>query len=309
MEFSMYYFIVNPNSRSGNGIKIWYLVKNELDSLEVQYTAYFTRHNLHASEIVQEICDSSSGVKNIVVLGGDGTMNEVINGIRDYDDVILGYIPSGSSNDLARSLSLPKDPIKSLKNILTPNRFQYVDTGCVNSNDFQRKFAVSCGIGFDAKICVVTNRSKLKKVLNKFGLGKLTYIMITLKELIFTPFMDAELIIDNKISKSYKQVLFITSMIHKYEGGGLKFTPDANPYDGKLSVCMAHGLSRLKILFMLPTLLFGKHTGLKGIEIFDCKTLDITVDKPASVHFDGEAPGELNQIKLSCTPKQLRIIK
>lgn len=307
----MYYFIVNPNSRSGNGIRIWYLVKNELDSLEVQYTAYFTKHNLHASEIVQEICESASGVRNIVVLGGDGTVNEVINGIKDYDDVVLGYIPSGSSNDLARSLKLPKDPIESLKRILTPNRFQYVDTGCVNSaqNEFQRKFAVSCGLGFDAGICVEANRSKLKKVLNKFGLGKLTYFMVTLKELMSTPFMDAEITIDNKISKSYKQVLFITSMIHKFEGGGLKFTPAADPYDGKLSICMAHGMSRLKVLFVLPTLLFGKHTGIKGIETFDCKTLDITLDKPATIHFDGEVPGATNHINLSCTQKQLRIIK
>ena len=72
---------------------------------------------------------------------------------------------------------------------------------------------------------------------------------------------------------------------------------------------MAHGLSRLKVLFVLPTLLFGKHTGIKGIELFDCKTLDITLDKPASIHFDGEAPGEINHINLSCTSKQLRIIK
>ncbi len=307
----MYYFIVNPNSRSGNGIKIWYLVKNELDSLEVHYRAYFTEHNLHATEIVQEICESTSGVKNIVVLGGDGTMNEIINGIKDYDEVVLGYIPSGSSNDLARSLNLPKDPIESLKNILTPNRFQYVDTGCLNSvsNDFQRKFTVSCGLGFDANICLETNRSKLKKVLNKYGLGKLTYIMITLKELASTPYMDAEITIDNKTAKSYKKVLLITSMIHKYEGGGLKIAPAADPYDGKLSICMVHGLSRLKILFLLPTLLFGKHTGLKGIETFDCKTLDITLDNPASIHFDGEVPGMLNHVNISCTAKQLRIIK
>jgi diacylglycerol kinase family enzyme len=121
--------------------------------------------------------------------------------------------------------------------------------------------------------------------------------------------MDAEITIDNKISKSYKQVLLITSMIHKFEGGGLKIAPAADPYDGKLSVCMVHGLSRLKILFMLPTLLFGKHTDLKGIETFDCKTLDITLDKPATIHFDGEVPGEIDHLSISCTPKQLRIIK
>lgn len=307
----MYYFIINPNSRSGNGIKIWHSVKKELDSLQVPYTSYFTKYNLHASHIAEEICKSTSGVKNIVVLGGDGTMNEVINGIKNYDDVILGYIPSGSSNDLARSLGLPKDPIEGLKNILTPNRFQYVDMGYVNasSNDIQRKFSVSSGLGYDAQTCVETNRSRLKKIFNKYGLGKLTYIIIALKVLMTTSFVDAVVTIDNKTTKSFKQVLLVTSMIHKYEGGGLKIAPAANPYDGYLSVCIVHGLSRLKILTLLPTLLFGKHTGFKGVETFDCKTLEVVVNEPAALHVDGEVPGTVNHINISCITKQLRIIK
>lgn len=307
----MYYFIINPNSRSGNGIKIWHSVKKELEFLQVSYTAYLTEYNLHATYIAEEICKSTSGVKNIVVLGGDGTINEVINGINDYDDVILGYIPSGSSNDLARSLGLPKDPIEGLKHILTPNRFQYVDTGYINdnSNDIHRKFSVSCGLGYDADTCVDTNRSKLKKVFNRYGLGKLTYIMIALKVLMRTSFVDADVTIDNKITKSYKQVLLITSMIHKYEGGGLKIAPSANPYDGNLSVCIVHGLSRLMILILLPTLLFGKHTVFKGVETFDCKTLEVLVNKPSAIHLDGEVPGTLKHMTMSCTTKQLRIIK
>ena len=307
----MYYFIINPNSRSGNGIKIWHSVKKELDSLQVPYTAYFTKCHLHATHITEEICESTLGVKNIVVLGGDGTINEVINGIKDYDDVILGYIPTGSSNDLARSLGLTKAPIEGLKNILTPNRFQYVDTGYVNagSNDIQRKFSVSCGLGYDAETCLETNRSKLKKMFNKYGLGKLTYIIIALKVLMTTSFVDAVVTIDNKTTKSFKQVLLVTSMIHKYEGGGLMIAPAANPYDGKLSVCIVHGLSRLNILALLPTLLFGKHTGFKGIETFDCKTLEVTVNKPAALHVDGEVPGTIDHMNLSCTTKQLRIIK
>lgn len=306
----MYHFIINPHSRTGKGSEIWNTVKHELDSLEIPYTYHITRYKLHATEIAKEICTSNPGVKNLVVLGGDGTINEVINGIPDYDEVLLGYIPSGSSNDLARSLKLPSDPVASLKHILFPTEFKYVDTGIIRIKDTNasRRFAVSTGMGFDAAICREALNSKIKNVLNKMGLGKLTYIIIALKQLLSCPFMEGEFIIDGTLSHSYKQILLITCMIHRYEGGGMKIVPSANPFDGKLSVCIVHGLSRLKILALMPILLIGRHTRYKGVEIYDCNTLTIKLHKAATVHVDGEYPGTFQHIETSCTNKQLRII-
>lgn len=306
----MYHFIINPQSRTGKGAKIWAVVKHELDLLQISYTYHLTRYKLHATEITQEICRNNSGVKNIVVLGGDGTVNEVLNGISNYDEVILGYIPSGSSNDLARSLKLPTDPIIGLKHILSPTGFKYVDTGIINFKDTKstRRYAVSTGIGFDAAICKEALTSNIKKGLNKIGLGKLTYIIIALKQLVSCPFMDGDFIIDGTITHSYTQVLLITGMIHKYEGGGMKIVPSADPMDRKLSVCIVHGLSRLKLLSILPTLLVGKHERFKGVETFDCNTLTVHLHKPAVVHVDGEYPGTFQHIETSCTEKQLRII-
>ncbi len=306
----MYHFIINPKSRTGKGIKIWTTVKQELDLLEVSYTFHLTQYKHHATEIAQEICNNYTSIKNIVVLGGDGTVNEVINGITDYDEVLLGYIPSGSSNDLARSLKLPIDPITNLKHILSPTEFKYVDTGIIKmeQTNTYRKFAVSTGMGFDAAICEEALRSNIKKVLNTFGLGKLTYIIIALKQLISCPFMEGEVTIDGKLTTTYKKILLITSMIHKYEGGGMQIAPAANPFDGKLAICIVHGLSRRKILTVLPSLLIGKHVHFKGVETFDCKTLDIKLHNSAIVHVDGEYPGSFQHLNVSCTEKQLRII-
>jgi YegS/Rv2252/BmrU family lipid kinase len=306
----MHHFIINPRSRTGRGIKIWTTVKKELDTAKVPYTYHFTEYEYHATKIAEDICKEYSGIKNIVVLGGDGTVNEVINGIEDYNSVLLGYIPTGSSNDLARSLVLPKDPIQSLKHILSPKEFKYVDTGeiIIQKTGLKRKFAVSTGMGFDAAICEETFRSNLKTVLNKYGLGKLTYIIIALKQLITCPFMNGNITIDGKQAKTYKNMLLITSMIQRFEGGGMKIAPAANPSDGKLSICIVHGLSRVKILLLLPTLLFGKHIHFKGVETFDCETLFINLNDPAGVHVDGEYPGEFESIQVSCLSKQLRII-
>ncbi|MGB8455118.1 MAG: diacylglycerol kinase family protein [Anaerocolumna sp.] len=307
----MYYFIINPKSRSERGIKIWHTVKEELDKKEVPYTFHITEYPYHATEITQEICMTYSGIKNIIVLGGDGTVNEVINGITDFNEVILGYIPSGSSNDLARGLKLPKDPILNLKNILTPSRFQYLDMGMIKTyfNDYQSKFAVSSGIGFDAAICEESFRSGLKTVLNKYGFGKLTYIILALKQLISCRFMNGTVSIDGGQPIFYKKILLITSMIHKFEGGGMRIAPAADPYDGMLSVCIVHGVSRLRILTVLPFLLFGKHVHFKGVTTFNCRNLDVELRAPSWVHIDGECPGTFKQINVTCITNQLRILK
>lgn len=306
----MYHFIINPKSRSDRGIKIWHMVKEELDKKEVPYTFHITRRPNHATELAAEICRNYSGIKNIIVLGGDGTVNEVINGITDFNEVLLGYIPSGSSNDLARSLKLPEDPVKSLKNILSPSRFQYVDMGIIHSSvsNYNRKFAVSSGIGFDAAICEETFHSGLKMFLNRYGLGKLTYIIICLKQLISCRFMNGSVTIDGIRSENYKKILLITSMIHKYEGGGMQIAPAADPYDGMLSVCMVYGVSRLRVLTVLPFLLFGKHIHFKGVETFNCRSLTIEIDYPSWVHIDGECPNTFTQLTISCITNQLRII-
>lgn len=307
----MYHFIINPKSSSGRGIRYWWTVKSELDKREVTYTAAFTKHMGHATELVRQICNEHAGIKNIVILGGDGTLNEAINGIDDYTDVLLGYIPSGSSNDLARSLGIPKDPISSLNNILKPVRFKYLDHGVMQFPDTDiepRKFACSSGVGYDANVCDEVQASPLKKRLNRFGAGKFVYITIAIKQLITARRMNATVIVDGMKKSTYQNVLLISSMIHKYEGGGLKMAPHADPCDGKLSVCLVHGLSTARAFFLLPTIFTGKHIKHRGVEAFHCSEIEIITDQETSIHADGEVPAHCSHIKISCTPGLIRMI-
>lgn len=306
----MYYFIINPKSRSGKGIKVWHMVKAELEKEKVPYESYITQYASHATEIVENICTTKPGIKSIIVVGGDGTVNEAINGITDFDQVLLGYIPSGSSNDLARSLGLGKDPITILKKILSPAHFEYVDIGLLQSDNPKtyRRFAVSSGMGFDANVCKEALKSTIKDFLNLIKLGKLTYLSIAIKQILTCPFMNGTIQVNNGKAERYKNMLVLTSMIQKYEGGGVKLVPSANPRDGKLSVCLVHGLPRLKALFLMPTLIFDKHTKFKGIDVFDCENLTIHLDEPACLHLDGECPGDYKEVQLSCISNKLRFI-
>lgn len=306
----MYYFIINPQACSGKGIKTWLTVKSQLDKQNINYKAYFTKYNMHAAEIAKELTEHSLDIKKIIVLGGDGTLNEVINGVSEFSKLFLGYIPSGSSNDFARSLKISKDPLIALSNILKPNHFKSLDYGKIaflNTNKEDRLFACSSGLGFDANVSKEALNSNIKDVFNRFRLGKLTYFVIALKQILFGDFFDAT-ITANGITKDYHKVLLISNMIHKYEGGGLAMAPKASPDDGKLDICLVHGLSKRKIIFLIPSILFGKHIGFKGVEYFKCSDIHIKTSSHINYHTDGESEDSSLELKITCISKSLNMI-
>ncbi len=181
----MYHFIVNPGARTGKGKQLWDELESVIKEKKTEYTVYFTDHAGHATEIAEKICSEHPENKRIVIVGGDGTANEAINGLSGYDSIVLGYIPTGSSNDLARGYGISSDPVKALHAVLSPKKFKKVDHGLLEFPDEggSRKFSVSSGIGYDADICYKALTSKLKKVLNKVGLGKTIYYLIGLREI------------------------------------------------------------------------------------------------------------------------------
>ena len=116
----MYTFIVNPNARSGLGHKIWSSLEEVLKERNVEYEVLFTKYQHHATKLTKQL--TSTGEEcTIIALGGDGTINEVMNGICDISKTTLGYIPIGSSNDFARSLKLSTDALTALDHILKPS--------------------------------------------------------------------------------------------------------------------------------------------------------------------------------------------
>ncbi len=200
----MFHVIINPASRSGRALALWKNAEHCFREAGISYKVYFSQYQGHIEKICRDLTSDGQDIK-LVVFGGDGTVNEAINGIKDFDHVQLGYVPTGSSNDLARGLGLAKDPLQVLSGILEGETARTVDLGVVHYLDTEnaqqtnaykstlqkdsadptdnssRRFIVSAGIGFDAAICQEVSVSPFKKVFNKLHLGKLIYLAVAIR--------------------------------------------------------------------------------------------------------------------------------
>lgn len=306
----MYYFIVNPNSRSGRGRFIWDQIRQQLLLREISFQYCLTRYSGHATKLASKASQlgTDSDPIYIIAVGGDGTIQEVLTGITDFDRVVFGYIPTGSGNDFCRSMELPFDPMESLAYILKAERIASIDVPYLIRRDKKSRFGISTGIGYDAGVCQEVLATPLKKVFNRLGLGKLIYLFIALKQLIFISPGKMTITLDGEHTFSYGHVYFTAVMNQRYEGGGFKFCPDARPDDGLLDVILAEGIGKLKLLLCLPTAFFGKHMGIKGIHILTCKDIQIHSEGALPIHIDGESGGICRDLTVSIEKKPLKII-
>lgn len=320
----MYYFIINPKSQSGKSLELWKEIKQELETkkaicsyvksvaqvgisqtiskeyqkMSPEYRYVYTRYPGHMTEIVKRLT-SSFQPKHIIIIGGDGSFNEAVNGLCNSHIHKLSFFPAGSANDLSKSLALPKNAALLLARILeNPDASgAQMDIGTVSffQKGRQRKrcFAVSSGVGFDAAICKNIHTSRMKKLFNHMHIGKITYLIVGIKQLFCWKPQRAFLWIDDdKKPFLLERFLFLSAHIHPYEGGGFPFCPRADYQDGKLDLCIVSGLPFRKIFPLIPLAKQGRHVGENGVLNLRCKKARIKLEHPVFVHTDGEIPAK-----------------
>ena len=324
----MYYCIVNPSARSGKGETIWEKLEKKLTDRNLKYKAVFTKGPGHGTKLAMSLTSNTDKDKSdqlpirLIVLGGDGTLNEVINGIQDFENTLVGYIPIGSSNDFSRDLNYPKDIDKLIDRIIEGKCVRSLDLGRLTYNSMSREtsrlhddkisyirmFDVSAGIGFDAAVCEQALSSGTKNFLNKLGLGKLTYGSIALRQLFGAEKVACDIIIDDNETIHLDKFIVIAAMIHHYEGGGFNFAPKADLTDGYFDLMYAGNMPALKMLFALPFSFVGHFYWIKGIGHQVVKKVTIKTEKPLWVHTDGEVSVKSDHITLECLKQKLKLM-
>lgn len=279
-----YFFIINKRAGNGNARKIWEKLKDELSYLGLDHRSFFTEKNRHGEHLAQQIAELAYR-KNIivVVIGGDGTLHEVVNGLAKYPEIPIKFIPAGTCNDFARSLQI-KD------NKLT-NNVETIDVGVFQSSKKERIFVSSLGVGLDAEIAEKANLSALKPLFSKLKLGFITYCIILVKSLFTYKPNKVTLLIDGR-TYHYHKCWFVTISNLPYYGGGMKISPTASPRDGKLNICVVNNIPRWKMLLLFSTVFFGKHNLLREVKMLTGKHITVQSEIPLPIHVDGEYGGK-----------------
>ena len=300
----MIHIVINEHAKAGRRSQLEKL-SEFLSVRAVTYTVHRTEKPGDATRIVRRLCESGEA-GDIWIVGGDGTINEAVNGLVLPSDVHIAVLPGGSGNDYVKSLGLPGDLLACAKKLLETAEYRGYDVGSVDTFEEQGtvRFAGSCGIGYDAKVCHEVDNSLLKKILNKLHLGKLAYFIVAFRQVFANPRFQAT-IVENGMSRTYSDVIFLCFMNSRYEGGGLLMAPDASPCDGKLSVVLAHGIRPLRVLTMLPKLLRGTHVKHRNVTVLSCESIEVITDQKQYLHTDGDVQCMTRHIRVSCLPDQM----
>ena len=248
--------------------------------------------------IAQEIAQRAT-IKNpicIIVIGGDGTIHEVVNGVIHSPNVYIGAISAGSGNDFARGIGMPDD-IEALVDILLAGGCTRMDAGDANGEFFINV----AGFGFD--VDVVRYTEKYKKKLN----GMLPYLLGIFQSLVHLEKLKVRAQAENGEAFDVPCVLFSVCNGNRF-AGGIKVAPNASASDGLLDVCILKEVSRARLLYLLPIYMKGKHEGYKDFMCFRAKSISCECGASVSpLQLDGELIGT-TPVAFSIRPGALNII-
>ncbi|WP_069201984.1 diacylglycerol/lipid kinase family protein [Bhargavaea cecembensis] len=276
-------FIVNPAAKNGRSLERW---KRFRQQIRFPFKEIITEGPGHAIAIARGFAEGESRPAVLLVaFGGDGTVHEVIRGAAGSRHVLIGSVGVGSGNDFGRGYRA----FRTAEEIADFREFGRLDLGTAGLAE-PVVFMNSAGIGFDAVISNNVNRSRMKKLFNRVGAGKLIYAFFIVRTLFtFRPF-GLSVTAGGKRSDFGKVWLAAVSN-QPYYGGGMKISPGSDPADGKLELTVIHGLSRLKLLLVFGTVFTGSHTRFKEVYRLSDEAFELTADRRVPVHTDGEDAG------------------
>jgi YegS/Rv2252/BmrU family lipid kinase len=302
-----YHILINPAAGSGNAAKTAEKIIHLLDDGDYTYTPYYTERPGDEREIVNRLSDLLSPwsefcekdqVDNsfhlLVVIGGDGTLHQVVNQFFTLDlQLPVSYIPAGSGNDFARGIGLSRDPEKAFEQITSAIQPQPINVFHYDEKISEEQGIIlnNVGIGLDALIVATTNASNSKKVLNKYRLGSASYALYLVKA-IFTQKTFPILVELNGQTLNFERTFLCTTTNIPYFGGGIAIAPMADPKKEAIDLVVVEKPNMLAILRFLLQLVRKKHTQNKHYRHFTSSKIRIVSVVPQYGQADGENMGE-----------------
>lgn len=306
MANDKWFAIVNPKAGKGRAVVDWPRISWMLTDAGIDFDHVFTQKKYHAVELTVRAI--RNGYRKIISVGGDGTLNEIVNGIFIQQevkttDVLLAMMPLGIGNDWIRMYGIPRTYADATIAIKESHSFLQ-DVGMVKYYEAKvhhtRYFANAVGIGFDGYVAIGFNR--LKEAGKK---SKWLYVISMIKSVLTYRATKVALRIDDE--KISDDVYSITLGIGKYNGGGMIQLPNAVANDGLLDLTLIRKISGLNVLWNMPILYNGtihKHSRITGHR---GKEISIHSIPQIPIEVDGESVG-YSPFDISVVPRGINVV-
>jgi diacylglycerol kinase (ATP) len=278
-------FVVNPASGNGAAGKAWPQIEELAAGRGLAGDVLFTTGPGHAAELARQAAEN--GARLLVAVGGDGTVNEVVNGLGPFrPGVELAVVPQGTGDDLARTFGIPTK-VESAVAVASSGQARAVDLGratfTVGEHSAERFFANFAGAGISGAIARRGARTS-----RRLG-AKAAYMWATTTVFIRWSSVPMRIELDDDVLEGLMYEVVIANGM--YAAGGMKIAPDARPDDGLFDTVLIGDVSKADFVTTFPKIYRGTHTSHPKVDVVSARVVAVEAAEPLAVVLDGEQPG------------------
>lgn len=299
--------IVNPKAGSGKGLSDWPVISNQMNRNGIDFSCVFTEHKYHAVELAVKAIND--GYRKLVAIGGDGTINEIVNGLFIQQkvqpaEVSLAVIPTGTGNDWLRMFGIPDTYSKAVQSIVNHHTILQ-DVGLITYYEtrikHQRYMANVAGLGFDAVVNRLFNHLK-----DEGRYSKNLYMWGTFRTLLSYHSKHFTVTVDGQ--PLFRGNVFSAAVgIGKYNGGGMNQMPNAVVDDGLFDITIIKPISPLKVLYHFRKLYNGRIYRVPKVLTQQGKRIVVDTLPESPIEIDGEAMG-YSPFTFELIPKSIKVV-
>ncbi|MFM7323068.1 MAG: diacylglycerol/lipid kinase family protein [Armatimonadota bacterium] len=281
--------VFNPAAGRGKGVERLEAAKRALGP---EYEWVPTQRPGHAVELGREL---ATRCPVVVAFGGDGTVGDVVRGIHGTG-AILGIIPAGTGNDVARNLGIPFDPTEAAR-VIHEGSALSVDIGLINGVPFIN----NAGTGFDSRVMQTMNTGI------RFARGRIAFNLAILKTIFQFPPFRLTLGIDDETDQVIPDAMLVSVLNGRVYGAGMPAAPEARMDDGRLDVLVIRNLPKLQRLPLLVRLQNAQHIGHPAVSLVRASSLRIAATPPQPMNVDGEIRGS-TPVEITVESRALKVL-
>ncbi|HXG77167.1 MAG TPA: diacylglycerol kinase family protein [Gaiellaceae bacterium] len=293
-------FLVNPASSGGSTGRRWPEIAHRAAALGLRGDALLSQGPGHLSELAAQAV--REGARLLVVVGGDGTVHEVVNGLAPDADVELAVVPHGTGWDFVRTFGIPRDVDGALR-VALEGRPRTIDLGLASFRSWagepaRATFANVASAGISGAIAQRANETT--KALG----GRISYYWATLAVFVGWSTGELSVTVDDEVRAG--RMIDVLVCNGRFLGGGMMMCPEAEPDDGLFDVLLIGDVTKRDLLFTLPKTYRGRHLPHPRLELLRGRTVTIEAEEPLPVELDGEQPGT-TAARFEVRPRALRL--